>query len=269
MITSDHIDPAVRKCLLCAGVMDLLQCQKCGCTFHARCMHWPKDADPSQVPCPSCMVEAGMAGNGGEDVAQQQHANGAAAATNSMPAGAVSPGVASGNKPGGEAAAFGMGAQLPVPQPSTSLGGAPSSLTPSFETAAALGMSAPTHNKLVKTEGGAVGATAANKSVADRTAAVSKSRRIFSGEAGGLREGVRVQYRQSAEGEVLLEGSVVLTNTETGAAGGIRCDCCKMVISCSQFETHAGKGNRRSPYEFIFTVDNNMSLRTMSEQMAC
>lgn len=37
--------------------------------------------------------------------------------------------------------------------------------------------------------------------------------------------------------------------------GGILCDCCHSVISCSQFEAHAGKGSRRAPYDNIRTED--------------
>ena len=47
-----------------------------------------------------------------------------------------------------------------------------------------------------------------------------------------------MEYRTSS-GEVLLTGTVVIDTSPTGISG-IRCQCCGDVISCSQFEAHAG-----------------------------
>jgi len=38
------------------------------------------------------------------------------------------------------------------------------------------------------------------------------------------------------------------------------------VVSCSQFEAHAGRGARRAPYDFIFTEDG-LSLRRLAERL--
>ena len=47
---------------------------------------------------------------------------------------------------------------------------------------------------------------------------------------------------QTSQGEKLLEGIVRITR---GGVSGIECACCDTVISCSQFEAHAGRGSRR------------------------
>jgi hypothetical protein len=53
------------------------------------------------------------------------------------------------------------------------------------------------------------------------------------------------------------------------------CDCLLLlmlllvvgqVVSCSQFEAHAGRGARRAPYDFIFTEDG-LSLRRLAERL--
>lgn len=38
------------------------------------------------------------------------------------------------------------------------------------------------------------------------------------------------------------------------------------VVSCSQFEAHAGRGARRAPYDFIFT-EEGLSLRRLAERL--
>lgn len=48
-----------------------------------------------------------------------------------------------------------------------------------------------------------------------------------------------MEYRTSA-GEVLLTGTVVI-DTSPNSVSGIRCQCCADVVSCSQFEAHAGE----------------------------
>lgn len=38
------------------------------------------------------------------------------------------------------------------------------------------------------------------------------------------------------------------------------------MVSCSQFEAHAGRGARRAPYDFIFT-EEGISLRRLAERL--
>ena len=63
----------------------------------------------------------------------------------------------------------------------------------------------------------------------------------------------------TSQGEELLKGAVRIDPDPEGASG-ILCACCAAVISCSQFEAHAGRGSRRAPYDNIFTADG-LSLR--------
>ena len=63
----------------------------------------------------------------------------------------------------------------------------------------------------------------------------------------------------TSQGEELLKGSVRIDPDPAGTSG-ILCACCDAVISCSQFEAHAGRGSRRAPYDNIFTADG-LSLR--------
>lgn len=69
----------------------------------------------------------------------------------------------------------------------------------------------------------------------------------------------------TSQGEELLKGSVRIDATEAGPSG-ILCDCCKTIISCSQFEAHAGRGSRRAPYDNIFTAAG-VSLRKLAQAM--
>ena len=73
-----------------------------------------------------------------------------------------------------------------------------------------------------------------------------------------VQDGQPVAYITS-QGEELLKGSVRIDPDPAGASG-ILCACCDAVISCSQFEAHAGRGSRRAPYDNIFTADG-LSLR--------
>ena len=73
-----------------------------------------------------------------------------------------------------------------------------------------------------------------------------------------MQDGQPVAYITS-QGEELLKGSVRIDPDPAGASG-ILCACCDAVISCSQFEAHAGRGSRRAPYDNIFTADG-LSLR--------
>lgn len=65
----------------------------------------------------------------------------------------------------------------------------------------------------------------------------NKHKRLFLGETGALADGQRLYYRATATGAVMLEGVAVIN---PGGVSGIRCSCCDTVISCSQFEAHAG-----------------------------
>ena len=57
-----------------------------------------------------------------------------------------------------------------------------------------------------------------------------------------LQNGEKVVY-QTSQGEKLLDGEVRVSRQ---GPCGILCGCCSQVISCSQFEAHAGRGSRRS-----------------------
>ncbi|CAL8466932.1 g6468 [Coccomyxa elongata] len=93
----------------------------------------------------------------------------------------------------------------------------------------------------------------------------NKHKRLFlPGEPGSLTDGEPVSYITS-QGEELLKGSVRIDATEAGPSG-ILCDCCNTIISCSQFEAHAGRGSRRAPYDNIFTAAG-VSLRKLAQAM--
>ncbi len=77
-------------------------------------------------------------------------------------------------------------------------------------------------------------------------------------------DGEPVSYITS-QGEELLTG-VVLIDPNPNGASGILCSCCSTVISCSQFEAHAGRGSRRAPYDNIFTAAG-VSLRKQAAMM--
>ena len=57
-----------------------------------------------------------------------------------------------------------------------------------------------------------------------------------------MQNGEKVVY-QTSQGEKLLDGEVRVSRQ---GPCGILCGCCSQVISCSQFEAHAGRGSRRS-----------------------
>ncbi|CAK0734199.1 hypothetical protein CVIRNUC_000397 [Coccomyxa viridis] len=93
----------------------------------------------------------------------------------------------------------------------------------------------------------------------------NKHKRLFlPNEPGGLIDGQPVAYITS-QGEELLKGAVRIDPDPEGASG-ILCACCNTVISCSQFEAHAGRGSRRAPYDNIFTADG-LSLRKVASMM--
>lgn len=75
-------------------------------------------------------------------------------------------------------------------------------------------------------------------------------------------DGEKVAYITS-QGERLLTGSVRI---DPRGASGILCACCAAVVSCSQFEAHAGRGSRRAPYDNIFTAVG-ISLRRLAMLM--
>eukprot|EP00889_Picochlorum_renovo_P000287 jgi/Picre1/27317/NNA_000286.t1 len=66
---------------------------------------------------------------------------------------------------------------------------------------------------------------------------LNRNKRLFQGEQGGLRSGMRVFYR----------------------ARGI--------ISCSQFESHAGHAQRRQPYEHIHVVEEGVNLKKIAARL--
>eukprot|EP00884_Botryococcus_braunii_P009424 jgi/Botrbrau1/18483/Bobra.0072s0063.1 len=93
----------------------------------------------------------------------------------------------------------------------------------------------------------------------------NKHKRLFEyGASGALQDGERVIYR-TTQGEDLLTG-VVRISRDPNQPSGIVCGCCQQLISCSQFECHAGKGSRRAPYDSIVNADG-VTLRRMAELM--
>ena len=79
---------------------------------------------------------------------------------------------------------------------------------------------------------------------------LNRNKRLFEGGEGGLKDGAIVHYMN--RGNIVKSGVVVIN---PGGQSGILCECCNRVISCSQFESHAGHSQRRQPYECIFTED--------------
>lgn len=67
----------------------------------------------------------------------------------------------------------------------------------------------------------------------------------------------------TSQGERLLAGAVRI---DPRGGSGILCGCCGAVVSCSQFEAHAGRGSRRAPYDNIFTAAG-ISLRRLASLM--
>ena len=56
-------------------------------------------------------------------------------------------------------------------------------------------------------------------------------------------------------------------DNQEGPLAGILCSCCSEVVSCSQFEAHAGRGSRRAPYDNIIVESSGKSLRKLAEAM--
>jgi Tify domain binding domain len=79
---------------------------------------------------------------------------------------------------------------------------------------------------------------------------LNRNKRLFEADEGGLQNGEPLHYMN--RGSVVLSGTAVLNPS---GQSGILCSCCKKVLSCSQFESHAGHSQRRQPYECIFTDD--------------
>lgn len=72
-----------------------------------------------------------------------------------------------------------------------------------------------------------------------------------------LPEGTEVGYY--VRGQKLLEGYI--------KDSGICCQCCDTVVSPSQFEAHAGRAQRRKPYNNIYT-SNGVSLHELSVSLS-
>lgn len=91
---------------------------------------------------------------------------------------------------------------------------------------------------------------------------LNRNKRLFQGEQGGLRSGMRVFYR--ARGVEILGGYIVINPS---GLSGIRCDHCDKIISCSQFESHAGHAQRRQPYEHIHVVEEGVNLKKIAARL--
>jgi hypothetical protein len=79
---------------------------------------------------------------------------------------------------------------------------------------------------------------------------LNRNKRLFEAGEGGLQNGEALHYMN--RGTIVLSGTAVLNPS---GQSGILCKCCNKVLSCSQFESHAGHSQRRQPYECIFTDD--------------
>lgn len=91
---------------------------------------------------------------------------------------------------------------------------------------------------------------------------LNRNKRLFEGEKGGLISGMRVFYR--ARGENIIGGYIVINPS---GQSGIRCDCCERIISCSQFESHAGHAQRRQPYEHIYVEEEGVNLKKIAARL--
>ena len=138
-------------------------------------------------------------------------------------------------------------AGLPNPQSAKPRGTAPSRQAGRKGAAASLG---------VVPAAGPAATAAAGGPTCERERSANKQRLLFG--SGLLKEGQRLSYRCGGQ-EALLTGTV--------QGHGILCSCCQGVLSCSQFEMHAGRGNRRAPYDNIVT-DDGVSLRRIVQGAA-
>ena len=87
---------------------------------------------------------------------------------------------------------------------------------------------------------------------------LNRNKRLFEGVEGGLKHGDHVHY--ITRGATVLSGTAFIDPT---GQSGILCNCCSKVVSCSQFEAHAGHSQRRQPYECIYT-DDGRNLKTIA-----
>ena len=91
---------------------------------------------------------------------------------------------------------------------------------------------------------------------------LNRNKRLFEGEEGGLKSGMSVYYK--ARGEIILRGHIVINPAGTS---GIFCDHCQKIISCSQFESHAGHAQRRQPYEHIYVEEEGVNLKKIAARL--
>ena len=91
---------------------------------------------------------------------------------------------------------------------------------------------------------------------------LTRNKRLFEGEEGGLQNGMRVYYR--ARSVNVLGGTVVINPS---GSSGILCDCCSSIVSCSQFEAHSGHSQRRQPYEHIWVEEEGLNLKKMAARL--
>jgi len=91
----------------------------------------------------------------------------------------------------------------------------------------------------------------------------TKNRRLFlAGSGSELRNGDVVTYMGTGQ-QPIITGTIVI---DPANVSGIRCHHCNTIISASQFEAHAGRGSRRTPYDNIFTSSGE-SLKEIAARM--
>ena len=91
---------------------------------------------------------------------------------------------------------------------------------------------------------------------------LNRNKRLFEGEEGGLTNGMRVHY--VARSQKILGGYIVIN---PAGKSGILCDHCQQIISCSQFESHAGHAQRRQPYEHIYVESEGVNLKKIAARL--
>lgn len=228
------VDVHMDACYKCKEGGDLLCCDGCNCAFHPACCGL--DAPPSgDWFCPLCVAQ-GITTKPQPLPLQPKQVT------------ALKPLKASKSRPG-SSSKLSKAARESGGGPSASQGGTPA-VAPKAGGGGGTGrvhMAAPTAPRaprLGRTGGG------------PRS---NKNKRLFEGEEGALVNGQKLFYR-TTQGETLLEGMAVV---ERGGPSGILCGCCNTLISASGFEAHAGRGQRRAPYDNIFTEDG-MTLKAMA-----
>jgi hypothetical protein len=217
-------------CLACKLGGDLLCCDGCTAAYHLSCASLT-DVPQGQWHCPTCIAEqrklmamySARAASGAGGSGSSTRGRGRGRGRRGRPPGDGGSRGSRGRGRGSRGGGFGSGASF-------GLGGF-----------AGGGSGGRVHMM----------APSAMRRNANRpTRNLNRNKRLFEAGEGGLENGEPLHYMN--RGNVVLSGTAVINPS---GQSGILCDCCKKVLSCSQFESHAGHSQRRQPYECIFTDD--------------